>query len=515
MPEDRDSVQVKVELQGAHLRVDARPARLVSQLRGGDGEPMVTAQPHGGDGLTESVPPAARQVTMRVSDELSIEATRAADFVALADEGSGRRLVVAFTGEVTVLPKGAGGDRFALSAHEALLVPAGGGEPRVVPLAELSDDEQGEITSAVEAASLAVATPSSADNATPEPEPEPTQEVAAVDDATTGDIVPGDTKRGGTQARPPVTATPTPAKAGGGAPGGGGRPGDTPRRGKKGKKGRPQPPPAKRSGAIIPAAAGAAGAGTAAAAASAAKKGAPPIKKATTAPAKKATTGGPGKGGGGGANRGGGGGGGGRGGSDTPGGDRRFVLGAIGLAALVAIVLAVFVLTGNNGDKTAVDTTTTTTTAAPAATTTAAPAATTTAAPAAATTTVKPAAATTTVKPAAATTTTAKPVAATTTAKPAVAANYAIEPKTCVQNGNSITYTATLTNKASAAFDFTVRVVFKDSSGAAVASSDAAVNKVAPNKSVDFTATGTTSRNLANSGANCTVERVDAHPSGT
>ncbi|MEA3075839.1 MAG: hypothetical protein QOF60_747 [Actinomycetota bacterium] len=498
MPEDRDSVQVKVELEGAHLRVDARPARLVSQLRGGDGEPMVTAQPHGGDGLTESVPAAARQVTMRVSDELSVEATRAADFVALADEGSGRRLVVAFTGEVTVLPKGAGGDRFALSAHEALLVPAGGGEPRVVPLAELSDEEQGEITSAVEAASLAVAAPSSAE--TPAVETPAAAEPSAEPEATTGDIVPGEATRVGP---PTATPTPTPAKAGGGS-----RPSDPPRRGKKGKKGRPQPPPAKKAAPIIPAAAAAAGAGTAAAAASAAKKGAPPIKKATTAPAKKATSGGPTKGGGGGnANRGGGGGGGGgRGGSDSPGGDRRFVLGAIALAALVAIVLAVFVLTGNNGDKTAVDTTTTTTT-------TAAAAATTTTAAAAATTTAKPAVVTTTTAKPAATTTTAKPAATTTTAKPAVAANYAIEPKTCVQNGNSITYTATLTNKASAAFDFTVRVVFKDSSGAAVASSDAAVNKVGPNKSVDFTATGTTSRNLANSGANCTVERVDAHPS--
>jgi len=84
-----------------------------------------------------------------------------------------------------------------------------------------------------------------------------------------------------------------------------------------------------------------------------------------------------------------------------------------------------------------------------------------------------------------------------------------------VQNGNSITYTATLTNKASVSFDYTVRVVFKDSAGKAVASSDAAVNKVGSNRSVDFTATGTSSTTLANTGASCNVERVDARQSGS
>jgi hypothetical protein len=46
-----------------------------------------------------------------------------------------------------------------------------------------------------------------------------------------------------------------------------------------------------------------------------------------------------------------------------------------------------------------------------------------------------------------------------------------------------------------------------------VASSDAAVNKLAAGKSTDFTATGTSTKALADTGASCTVERVDARPS--
>ena len=42
-----------------------------------------------------------------------LEATPGSDFVALAEEG-GRQVVVAFQGEVTVLPTGSDGDRFAL-----------------------------------------------------------------------------------------------------------------------------------------------------------------------------------------------------------------------------------------------------------------------------------------------------------------------------------------------------------------------------------------------------------------
>src|SRR5688572_27931467 len=108
-----DSVDVRLE--GTHLHVDARPARLVSMLRGGGGAAdgggaLVTAQRTGGDSLTRVVPPAARQVTFLVDGELSVEATPGSDFVALVDEG-GRRVIVAFNGEVTVLPAGADGDR--------------------------------------------------------------------------------------------------------------------------------------------------------------------------------------------------------------------------------------------------------------------------------------------------------------------------------------------------------------------------------------------------------------------
>ncbi|MDP9442679.1 MAG: hypothetical protein M3P34_10995, partial [Actinomycetota bacterium] len=147
-----------MELVGPQLRVDARPAQLVAQLRGSDGGPVVTARPAGGPTRTESVPTGARQVTCRVSDELSVEATRAADFVALAGEG-GRRLVVAFTGEVTVLPAGGAGDRFALAAHEAFLLRDHGAEPKVVPVAALSEEEQAEVTSVVEAAAAVVLAP--------------------------------------------------------------------------------------------------------------------------------------------------------------------------------------------------------------------------------------------------------------------------------------------------------------------------------------------------------------------
>src|SRR5687768_385497 len=120
---DGSGGSVEVKLDGAHLRVDARPARLVSLLKGGGGDPVLTAQREAGGSHTEAVPAAARQVTFQVDRDLTVEATRGSNFVALS-EASGRQVVVAFNGEVTVLPKGEGGDRFALGAHEALLVPA-------------------------------------------------------------------------------------------------------------------------------------------------------------------------------------------------------------------------------------------------------------------------------------------------------------------------------------------------------------------------------------------------------
>ncbi|MBW3614034.1 MAG: hypothetical protein KY439_01810, partial [Actinobacteria bacterium] len=149
---------MELELVGPHLRVDARPAQLVAQLRGSDGGAVVTARPVGGATRTENVPAGARQVTFQVSEQLTVEATRSADFVALTGDG-GRGLVVAFTGEVTVLPSGEAGDRFALSAHEALLLAAGASEPKVVPVGSLSEEEQAEVGLVVEAATALLLAP--------------------------------------------------------------------------------------------------------------------------------------------------------------------------------------------------------------------------------------------------------------------------------------------------------------------------------------------------------------------
>ncbi len=488
MPEGSE---VQVTLDGAHLRVDARPSRLVSLLRGGGGDPVVTTRPETGDAVSSPVPEAARQVTVQIEDELTVEATRASDFVALAEAG-GRRVVVAFTGEVTVLPAGPDGDRFALGAHEALLVESAGAEPRVVPSDSLSDDDQDEISAAMEAAALGVAAAAPKEAAPKEP----------VKAAATEKAAPAQ------KSAPQKSAAPKGETAKGPAvtpPGGG-------KRGKKGKRARPQPQ-TKKQAPLVPAAAagaGAAAAATTAAAASGAKKTTPAKKAgATKAPATKTTKAAktaPGKGGGGGNQ----GGGGGHDDSyeDTP-ADRRFIIAAVAVAAVVAVLLAVFVFRSGD-DTTDLAADDTTTTAAPATTTTAAV---TTSAPAVTPTTV---AATTTAKAtsttAPATTTTAK---ATTTTAAAPAVKYAIEPKSCVQNADkTITYTATITNQSTVPFDYTVRVAFKDDKGASAASSDAKVNLLAAGKSVDFTAKGTPSRSLVNVGS-CDVEQVDAKPSGS
>jgi hypothetical protein len=435
-----------------------------------------------------------------VAGDLAVEATRGSDFVALA-ETNGRQVVVAFNGEVTVLPKGEGGDRFALGAHEALLVPGDGGDPRVVPIDDLSDDDQDEISGAMEAAALGPTV------AATTPADEPTEAVPALDApdlSSSEDITPS-------------KAGSTPAKAGAGAGAGGAAkkgPAATParpaganaqKRNKKGKKGRPQQV-AKKQAPLVPGAAGAA-AGAAGAAAAAKKASGSPTKKASTPVKKAPVKAGAAKGG----SRGAGGGGHDDSYEDTP-GDRRFIIGAVGLAVVVALVLAVFVLTGEdddtdlaaNGGTTTTEVLESTTTSEASTPTSGAPVAT-TAAPAP-TSTAAPA--TTTTTPA--TTTSAR---ATTTTAAAVAPKYGIEPKSCVQNANnSITYTATIKNDSTAAFDYTIRVVFKDASGASAASSDATVSKLAPGRSVDFTATGTPNRNLAGSG-NCNVEKVDAKPS--
>jgi len=509
---DGSGGSVRVDLDGAHLRVDARPARLVSLLRGGGDDPVLTAQREGGESHTEAVPTAARQVTFQVDRDLTVEATRGSDFVALS-EASGRQVVVAFNGEVTVLPKGESGDRFALGAHEALLVPADGGDPRVVPSDDLSDEDQDEISAAMEAAALgATATPAAATPGTTTTD-EPTQAVPVVEEPkpeaasaagaakkaapageSSGEIVPTPAKAGGAAKKGPAT---TPARSGQGNQA-------NQRRGKKGKKGRPQAP-AKKTAPLVPAAGAAAagagagaGAGAAAASSGATKKAATPVKK-SSAPAKKAAGKPPVKGGGHDDSY-----------EDTP-GDRRFILGAVALAAVIAIVLAIFVLRGGDDTELATDEGTTTTEATTdsteAPTSTEAPA--TTQAPA---TTAAPVATTeapTTTAPA--TTTTAR---ATTTTAAAPAVKYGIEPKSCIQNANnSITYTGTITNESTVPFDYTIRVVFKDGE-TSVASTDANVARLAAGRSVDFTATGTPNRNLTN-GGKCTVERVDARPSGS
>ncbi|HUP85207.1 MAG TPA: FxLYD domain-containing protein [Acidimicrobiales bacterium] len=465
--------------------MDARPARLVSMLRGGGGSAgggaaVVTAQREGGDTVTRVVPPAARQVTFQVHGPLQVEATPGSDFVALAEEG-GRRVVVAFNGEVTVLPTGSDGDRFALGAHEALLVPADGGDPRVVPVDDLSDEDQDEISAVMEGASLA---PSTAATATPATPPatsvdEPTQQVAAATAGAGG--------AGAANADPAKKPSgQVPAKAVGNA--------QKRNQQKKGKKGRPAQQ-AKKAAPLVPAAT-TAGAGVRKASTPSTPP-TTPVKK-STGPAKKATSG--------------------KAVAtavhdesyeDTP-GDRRFIIGAIALAVVIAVVLAIFVRSSGD-DKADVAADATTTTSATDESTTAsteAPSTTvavTTTSTAKATTTAVP---TTTAK--ATTTTAAK---ATTTSAPAPAVKYGIEPKSCVQNANnSITYTATITNQSTAAFDYTVRVVFKDANNTSVATADANVTKLAAGKSVDFTATGTPNRSLANAGQ-CTVERVDAKAS--
>lgn len=516
---DGSGGSVEVNLDGAHLRVDARPARLVSLLRGDGGDPVLTAQREGGASHTEAVPSAARQVTFQVDRDLTVEVTRGSDFVALS-EASGRQVVVAFNGEVTVLPNGESGDRFALGAHEALLVPADGGEPRVVPSDDLSDEDQDEISAAMEAAALgATATPAAAITPGTTTTDEPTQAVPVVEEPEPTPAAASGTAK----PTPPATgAVPTPGKAAGAAKKG---PAVTPartggqanqKRGKKGKKGRPQAS-AKKSSPLVPAAgaaaaaagAGIGAAGVAAASGSASKAAATPVKKSST-PAKKAPGKPPTK----------------NGGhddesyEDTP-GDRRFIIGAVALAAIIAIVLAVFVLRGDDEaelatDEGAVTTTTeaeaTESTEAPASTqapsTTAAPS--TSAAPVATTNAPTTTVARQTTTTAPATTTTARATSTTV----AAAVKYGIEPKSCVQNANnSITYTATITNQSTVAFDYTVRVVFKDGD-TSVASTDANVARLAAGRSVDFTATGTPSRNLTN-GGQCSVERVDARPSGS
>ena len=505
---------VTFTLDGSHLRVDARPARLVSMLKQGDGAPIVTAQPAGGAAKVEEFPTGARQATFQIRDDVTVEATQAATFVAVAEE-SGRCLVISYGGELTVVP--GGDDRFALAADEALVISGPGTEPMVVPVSELSADSHPDVASLLDATTDAVFAAAATTASTP-------SEAVAAPEERTVEVAPTSDKPASGDG-PAKKAETTPAKAAkkaagaaagatgaaAGGSGGGGPAGGAPGGGrrKKGKKGRPQP---QKSGGAKKAATGAGAAGAGAAAGGAAAAGTAGAAAAKKAPAKATGGGGkqppktPAKTGGGG-----GGGGGGHDDDsyeDTP-RDRRFLIGAV-LVALVLAVGAVLLLSSVGDDTTEVatgDDTTTTVDEEVADTTTSSttPPSTTTTTAARATTTTAQATTTT----ARATTTTARPT--TTTAAPQP--KYSIEPKSCVQNGNSITYTASVKNDSPVAYDYTIDVSFKTSDGSEVAKASANVTRLAPGRSADFSATGTSSRSLAGTGASCDVTRVDARPS--
>ncbi|MGI8791740.1 MAG: hypothetical protein ACR2H3_00935, partial [Acidimicrobiales bacterium] len=108
--------------------------------------------------------------------------------------------------------------------------------------------------------------------------------------------------------------------------------------------------------------------------------------------------------------------------------------------------------------------------------------------------------------------TTAAPTTKAPSTTVAPVPNYSFVPKTCEQNGQQITYTGDMTNKADRAYSFVVRVVFKDSGGATVAESTARIDKLASGQKTTMSTTGTSNKSLAGSGASCDVEKIDATP---
>ena len=144
---DRDPVPMTRE--GTGVSIDARPARLVSQLASGPGR-EVTAHTADGAALREPLPDGLRQVTFRLSDDVRVEATPAAELVAVAGDG-GRVVVLSLGGEVTVVPA-TNGDRFALAPREALVVPAGGAAPRVVDTGAMAAGDDAEVAAVLDAA---------------------------------------------------------------------------------------------------------------------------------------------------------------------------------------------------------------------------------------------------------------------------------------------------------------------------------------------------------------------------
>jgi hypothetical protein len=461
--------QDAVRVEGGQLRVDARPAVLVAQLRSAGGDPYVTLRTEGGS-LHRMIPGNVRTGTYRLSEDVTVEAVRGSSFVAV--EEGGQHLVAAFAGEV-VLRTGAEGDRLALAPHEGVLVPVGGGEPRVVPLSEAGAEP--ELASMLDRVTDAMAAPDAAPTEptpAPAPVPSPPPAPAPVPDP----VAP---------AAPAAAAGPPRAAQG--------------KKGKKGKKARqrqaqPQQRPAGAAGAKpstpAPGAAAPAAAAPEPAKADDAEKTAPvkkaaAPKKAGGATKKRSAAGAPAT-----ARAP-------RDGAGSGSGTGRRVL-AVALA-LAAVLAAVVLLTRDTDDGDTIAADDPTTTAETSSTSeTSAPEQTSSTTEAPTSTTEAPT-----------TTTTGRPT--TTTAAPV--ASYRFEPRSCVQSGNTITYTASITNQAQSTFDYLVRVRFVDPNGAEVATANASVNDVRPGQSRELRATGTSSRDLRDSGANCHVAAVEPTPS--
>lgn len=168
----------------------------------------------------------------------------------------------------------------------------------------------------------------------------------------------------------------------------------------------------------------------------------------------------------------------------------RWLLAALGVAALIALVLLAVLPGDDDKDDD--------TLAGPATTIERAP-----------TTADQPAATTvpeTTVPPTTVgeTTTTEAPATTTTIAPPTAS----IQPKSCVQQGSTITYTAGLTNTSKVRATYDIRVAFIDQTGNEVASATATVENLAPGSSKDWSATGSVPADLRNTGASCAVTSI-------
>ena len=169
-------------------------------------------------------------------------------------------------------------------------------------------------------------------------------------------------------------------------------------------------------------------------------------------------------------------------------GTGRWILAALGVAALIALVLLAVLPDGDDDDGGAV--------AGPATTL---EQTTTTAAPAGATTVPD-----TTATSAQAETTTTEAATTTTIAPPTAS----IQPKSCVQQGTTITYTAGLTNTSETRATYDIRVAFIDQTGNEVGSATATVAGVAPGSSKDWNATGSVPADLRDTGASCAVTSI-------